>query len=113
MQIIPVKYNKLLLRKNLIFYFLKILILWLFLTIFLFQVEKSIKSIELRDITRIYLKGTISNPEALYMTANIYFANKKYEKAFEDIELAISIRSDERFKTLRSKILLELNSVKM
>ena len=108
MQIIPVKYSKLLLRKNLIVYFFKVLILWLFLTTFLFQVEKAIKSFELRDITRIYLKGVISNPEALFMTANAYLKNKKYDKALEDINLAISIRGDEKFKILRSEILSKI-----
>lgn len=75
------------------------------MSIFLFQLEKTIKSFEMRDVIRLYLKGVISNPESLYMTSIIYFENNKYEKAFEDINLAISIREDDKYKILRSKIL--------
>ena len=57
----------------------------------LYPLNKIVANYEPKESLKIYLKGLINNPEALYISANNYFENDQFDKAKIDINLAMGL----------------------
>ncbi len=65
--------------------------LYIFLLALLYPLNIIVANYEPKESLKIYLKGFINNPEALYISANNYFENNQFDKAKIDINLAMGL----------------------
>ena len=97
MQHINIKLYNYLLRKNIIPFIIKIVMIWILATSLLMVVENKLKNYELNESVRLYMKGFITNPEVLYLTYQYYCNKGNYKRAKEDINIAGGISKDAKF----------------
>jgi hypothetical protein len=104
-----INYIEYLINKDTIQFIIKAGIVLIVGSSLIFQFRYTLRNYDPTEKVKVYLKGAISNPEALIIAAEINIKKKKYDEALVDLKLAKSLNKINRIET--SKIDLEIKEL--
>lgn len=104
-----INYIEYLINKELIQFIIKAGIVLIVGSSLIFQFRYTLRNYDPTEKVKVYLKGVISNPEALIIAAEINIERKKYNDALVDLKLAKSLNKINKLET--NKIDLEITKL--
>lgn len=104
-----INYTEYLINKDTIQFIIKAGIVLIVGSSLIFQFRYTLRNYDPTEKVKVYLKGVISNPEALIIAAEINIERKKYNDALVDLKLAKSLNKINKLET--NKIDLEITKL--